>query len=157
MHDHHVLIDFSLADQFGRVHARDDYRGEVVVMVGSDRSGNRYVPAWLEAVRDGVAGEPGWERIRTLGVADVRGVPGFLRPVIAAAIPRTPTAGVLLDWDGLFARAYDFVPGECNVLVADRDGRVVFRTSGREVERVRAGLLVQHLRALLRGDVPPPA
>jgi hypothetical protein len=155
MADAHALVDFRLTDQFGRIHAADEYRGEVVVVVGSDRAGSGYVPQWIAAVRDALADEPGWERIRTLGVADVRGVPPFFRPMVGRLLQRTAERGVLLDWEGVFARAYDFVPGECNVIVVDREGRLALQLSGREVERVRAGLLAQHLRALLRGGGAP--
>jgi hypothetical protein len=157
----HALVEFRLTDQFGRSHAADEYRGGVVVLVGSDRAGSRFVPPWIAAVRDALAGEPAWERIRTLGVADLRGTPSFLRPMIGALLQRTAQACVLLDWEGVVARAYDFVPGECNVIVVDREGRLALQLSGRGVERVRAGLLGQRLRALLRANggaaEPPPA
>jgi len=156
-----ALVDFRLTDQFGRVHAAAEYRGEVVVVVGSDRAGSGYVPQWIAAVRDALADEPGWPHVRTIGVADVRGVPALFRPMVGLLLQRTAERGVLLDWEGVFARAYDFVPGECNVIVVDREGRLVLQLSGQEVERVRAGLLVQRLRALLRGEGgplrPPPA
>jgi len=151
-----ALVDFRLTDQFGQAHAADEYRGAVVVVVGSDRGGSAYVPRWIDAVRHALAGEPGWERIRILGVADVRGVPSLFRPMVGLLLQRTAEVGVLLDWEGVFARAYDFVPGECNVIVVDREGRLALQLSGREVEPVRAGLLVQCLRAMLRGEGGAP-
>lgn len=143
------LIDFALADQFGRGHRRAEYDGAVTVVVGADRGGSVHVSGWLDLARAELAGPTADGRLRALGVADVRGVPPFarraVRAMLAAALPRP----VLLDWEGRFATAYRFAPGACNVLLFDARGRLVHRTSGGAAVPALVEPLVSRLRALL--------
>jgi uncharacterized protein YfaP (DUF2135 family) len=147
--DDHTLIPFKLEDQFGRTHTEAECAGRVTVVLGTDRSGSRYTEQWLTGVRDAMRGEAEAARVRTFGVANVRGVPPFLRKLVAAALPKSKDAEVLLDWDGRFATAYDFGEGCCTVLVADPLGRVVLRTGGREARPEQVAQVAATLRALL--------
>jgi hypothetical protein len=153
----HTLIPFKLDDQFGRTHTEAECAGRVTVVLGSDRGGSRYTAQWLAGVRDALRGEVNAERVRTFGVANVRGVPPFLRRVVTAVLPKSKDAEVLLDWDGRFATAYDFGEGCCTVLVADPSGRVVLRTEGREARPEQVAEVAGALRALLgeSGAAPP--
>jgi predicted transcriptional regulator len=150
--DDHTLIPFKLEDQFGRTHTEAECAGRVTVVLGSDRAGSRYTAQWLTGVRDAMRGQARAERVRTFGVANVRGVPAFLRKLVTAALPKVADAEVLLDWDGRFATAYDFGEGCCTVLVADPAGRVVLRTEGREVRPEQVAEVAAALRALLADE-----
>jgi uncharacterized protein YfaP (DUF2135 family) len=143
------LIDFALTDQFGREHRRAEYEGAVLVVVGTDRGGSAHVAGWLELARDGLEELSTAGRLRALGVADLRGGPALVRPVVRAALARVVDRPVLLDWTGRFATAYGFEPGACTVLVADADGRIVHRTSGGAADPALVAPLVRRLRALL--------
>jgi hypothetical protein len=155
-HDH-TLIPFKLDDQFGRSHTEAECAGRVTVVLGSDRSGSRYTAQWLAGVRDAMHDAPGADRVRTFGVANVRGVPTFLRPVVARALPKAKDAEVLLDWDGRFATAYDFGEGCCTVLVADPYGNVVLRTQGKEARPEQVAEVASTLRALLAASAAAEA
>ena len=143
------LIDFALSDQFGREHRRAAYAGGVLVVVGTDRGGSTHVGGWLELARDGLEELAAAGRLQALGVADLRGIPTFVRPVVRAALAKAVDRPVLLDWEGRFATAYGFAPGACTVLVADESGRIVHRTSGGAADPALVAPLVRRLRALL--------
>ena len=143
------LIDFALTDQFGREHRRAEYAGGVLVVVGTDRSGSAHVGGWLALARDGLEDLDAAGRLPALGVADLRGVPSLVRPVVRAALARAVDRPVLLDWEGRFATAYGFAAGACTVLVADAGGRIVHRTSGTAADPALVAPLVRRLRALL--------
>src|SRR6476469_5245937 len=112
----HTLIPFKLDDQFGRTHTEAECAGRVTVLFGSDRGGSRYTTQWLTGVRDAMQGAVNADQVRTFGVANVRGVPPFLRRVVTAVLPKAKEAEVLLDWEGRFATAYGFGEGCCTVL-----------------------------------------
>jgi hypothetical protein len=145
------LIDFALSDQFGRAHRRAEYAGAVLVVVGTDRGGSAHVSGWLELARDGLEELAAAGRLQAVGVADLRGVPAFVRPVVRAALAKAVDRPVLLDWEGRFATAYGFDAGACTVLVADEAGRIVHRTSGGAADPALVAPLVRRLRALLGG------
>jgi hypothetical protein len=145
----HTLIPFKLEDQFGRTHTEAECAGRVTVVLGSDRGGSRYTAQWLAGVRNAMQGATNAEQVRTFGVANVRGVPPFLRRVVTAVLPKSKDAEVLLDWEGRFATAYDFGVNCCTVLVADATGRVVLRTSGREARPELVAEVARTLRSLL--------
>jgi hypothetical protein len=145
------LIDFWIADQRGREHAAADYRGAVVMLVASDWAGSRYVAAWLKAMWDALAGVPGLDRLHALGVAEARGLPRLLRPALVAVLPNHERMTVLLDWEGVFATAYAFAPGECNVLVVDGTGRVTYRMSARGVDQAEVARLAAQIGNALTG------
>lgn len=142
------LIDFALADQFGREHRRAEYEGGVLVVVGADRGGSAHVAGWLELARRGLEDLDAATRLRALGVADLRGIPALVRPVVRAALARAVDRPVLLDWEGRFATAYGFAAGVCTVLVVDAHGRIVHRVGG-AADPALAAPLVRRLRALL--------
>jgi hypothetical protein len=140
------LTDFRLTDQRGREHRRGDYHGVVVVLVASDWAGSRYVRGWLKAIWGQLAGVPGLERVRALGVADARGLPRMLRSTLVAVLPKRDGVTVLLDWDGAIATAHALTPGECNVMVVDATGRVVHRMSGRGVDPAEVVRIAARIR-----------
>lgn len=56
---------------------------------------------------------------------------------------------MLLDWNGLFHRAYDLQPDSCNVLVFDDTRTLVLRVSGQEVDWTSVAEVVTAVRALM--------
>ena len=46
------LISFEIQDQFKRKHRDTDFRGRVLVLVGSGRKGSQFNDAWESAIHD---------------------------------------------------------------------------------------------------------
>ena len=142
------LIDFSLKDQFNRVHTADDYKG-VVVLVGSGRKGSQFNGTWSKAIWDGLDGHPYRDRVRIVGFADLRGVPFFIKGTVRKKFPKDKKAWVLLDWKGLFSKTYGYEPDNSNISVFGLDRRLVFQTWGRELEEAKVDSIVKAIRKQL--------
>lgn len=127
-----TFFDFRLEDQFKREYTDDQFRGRVVVVIGSDKEGSQYNELWTKAILDSIEDRSEFDKIALLGVADLRGVPFFLKGYVRGRFPEDRDKWALLDWKGLFAEAYDFVEEESNILVFDTQGRLVYRTNGTE-------------------------
>lgn len=130
-----TLIRFEIADQFDRPHSDADFRGRLLVLVGSDRKGSRYQGAWVRELRAliGERGSP--DAVRLIEAADLRGVPFFVKGSVKRKFPSDERQWVLMDWKGMFARAYEFEPDACSVLLFDRGGELLHRAAGQDPDR----------------------
>lgn len=147
-----TLIDFEIKDQFGRVHSHQDYINRVVVVIGSDKDGSQFNGIWDEAIHDSLENHPEYGRIAFLALADVRGVPFFIKGIVKGKFPKERDKWVLLDWKGRFTKAYRFDPGSTNILVFAPGGRLMHRVHGRglEVDVLRG--IVTTVRDVLDGQ-----
>jgi hypothetical protein len=144
-----TLIDFEIKDQFEKIHRDDDFRGRVVVVFAYDRKGNDYQDQWFSAMRDSLAVTHDTSVVGFVRLANVRGVPFFLKSMIKGKFPREPERWTLLDWKGRFDKAYEFAADMCTILVFDQRGTLVGSTAvtGLTAETV-TGLLAD-IRPLL--------
>jgi hypothetical protein len=149
-----VLLPFSLQDQFGTAHSDAEFRGEVLVLLAGDREGSKHTRAWKEALKAALSGVPGAEGVRFAGLADLRGVPGFLRGMVRSRFPKEPERWVMLDWEGLFGKGYGLERGACTVLIFDAQGRFAHRTSGKEPDPKAVEAAAAAVRALLATPRP---
>ena len=143
------LIDFEFEDQFGDIHRRADVLGTVVLLIGSDKGGSSFNGLWGKAIHDSLNDHSRYEQISQLAYSDLRGVPFFLKGMIRSKFPENPDNWALMDWKGVLAKAYDFVPKASNTLVFASGGTLVHHASGREVEERAVQEIVAVLRDLL--------
>jgi hypothetical protein len=144
-----ALVEFELEDQHQQVHRHSDFEGRVVVLVGGDRDGRQFGAGWERAILDAAADALRRDRLALVSLADVPGVPVFVRKYVRSKFPTARDDWVLLDWSGQFAQAYDFVPGAINVLVFAADGSLRMRTSARAVSDEQLQPIVEVLLAEL--------
>ena len=116
------LIQFELKDQFDRPHFDHELRGQNVLILCGDRKGSRYQGTWANALRDSLRSRNHLDSIEVVEVADVRGVPFFVKESVKSKFPKERDSWVLMDWKGLFAKAYDFQGDKCNIVLFDRSG-----------------------------------
>jgi hypothetical protein len=143
------LLAYELEDQFGERHQRSDVEGRVVLVIGSDRHGSDYNSIWGNTLSDSLTHHPGYGDIELVPLADLQGVPFFLKGVIRRMFPRQRKRWVLMDWEGVFPKAYGFEPGASNLLVFAPDGSLVHQARGREIEASTLAGLLQALREQL--------
>ncbi len=143
------LLDFELEDQFKNVHRSSDIEGNIVLLIGSDRGGSQFNGTWGKAIHDSLSDHPRYDQISHLAYADLRGVPFFVKGVVRGKFPQDPDRWVLMDWKGVIAKTYDYVPKASNVLVFARDGALVHHASGREPDEETVREVVNALRELL--------
>jgi hypothetical protein len=141
------LVAFELADQFDRAHTDAELRGRVALLVSSGRRGSRHQGEWVGRLRRALAGRDG--NIVLVEVADLRGVPFFMRGSVKKKFPRDSRGWVLMDWRGSIARAYDLDPDLCTVLLFNRSGVLAHRASGGEPEPETLAALIDRLDAEL--------
>ena len=115
-----ALIDFEIKDQFEHKHRADDWRGDVLLLIGSDQIGSQFDALWAQAIRDSITGLADMSSFRIVHVADVRGVPFFLKGAVRRKFPKDTANSIILDWKGEFATAYGFEEDKANILVFDR-------------------------------------
>ncbi len=144
-----LLIPFEIEDQHRRLHRQADYLDRVVLVLGSDRGGSRFSAGWRRAITQAVGGEPRFDKLSVLSLADLRGVPFFVRGSVRKRFPRAPDNRVLLDWKGLFPVTYAFEPDACNLLVFAADGALVIQAHGREVDPETLAAVVAAIREQL--------
>jgi hypothetical protein len=141
-----------LVDPDGRSLDIGALRGKPALIFYEDRgSAEQNAPLKFELAE--LARDPGRRAaVAALGVADVSAYAGWLLRGFARKEVRRHAreAGVPVycDWDGSFRRAYRLRRGLSNVMLLDRDGRVLFAAAGplRPDQRAR-------LRELLEAEV----
>jgi len=143
------LLDFELEDQFDNLHQRSDVESRIVLLIGSDKHGSQFNGAWSKAIHDSLSDHPQYDQISHLAHADLRGVPFFVKGFVRSKFPENPDQWVLMDWKGIIAKAYDFVPKSSNVLVFAPDGVLVHHASGREPDDETVSSPLTVLRELL--------
>lgn len=143
------LIEFEIDDQFKVKHTDAEYRGSIVVLVGGGRKGSEFTPAWGAAVSEEVAEEAARGELMFLAYADTRGVPFFLKGTVRGYFPQDRESPTLIDWKGRLAQAYEMDPDMATLLLFGRDGRLVTRVSGTEIELAKVDAFVAVLRDLL--------
>ena len=97
----------------------------VVVLTIADKKGSEQIDDWVAALRPRYGG-----RIEIRGLADVAGVPGFLRGKIRKKFQESRSYPVMLDWTGDVCASFGFQPGVANVLVIARNGNILERVAG---------------------------
>jgi hypothetical protein len=143
-----VLIDFELTDQFEQIHRDDDWRGDVLLLIGSDRNGSQFSAVWEQAVRENTTGFADMGSLRIVHVADVSGVPFFLKGVVRRKFPGDAGNPIILDWKGAFATAYGFDKDKANMLVFDRNAGLRHQVAAAEIDSRKLAELIDVLIAL---------
>jgi len=145
-----TLIAFKLEDQFDQAHTDRDYRESIVIIIGSDKNGSKYNGVWSKAIRDSLKQEKNFAQIKFLPVADVRGVPFFIKGFVKGKFPKEKERWVLLDWKGRLAKAYNFESESCNIVIFGRNGVVVHKTYGQELDHQKLAVIVEKLRQSMK-------
>jgi len=132
-----VLIDFEIEDQFEHKHRDVDWRGDVLLLIGSDQDGSQFDDIWTKAIRDSVTTITDVDSLRIVHVAEVRGVPFFLKGMVRGKFPRDSAHPIILDWKGKFAAAYGFEENKANILVFDRKGLLQHQLAVTEMDPLK--------------------
>ncbi|MBL9136343.1 MAG: hypothetical protein JNK85_10770 [Verrucomicrobiales bacterium] len=119
------LSSFELADQFGTSHRYEFPRQKPLVLLVGDRKGSEDIDGWITPLKQHFSATAD-----IAGIADVRGVPRFLRDRITAAIKKSRPVAVMLDYEGTVT---DLLPCErkvANVFVFSPRGTLIEAVSG---------------------------
>jgi len=139
------LIEFELEDQFEAEHSDAEVRDVVAVVIAAGRKGREHTTPWGDAVRERLAEQLAGGAVAVVPVADLRGVPGFLKGRIRGRFPQEAGRWVLMDWKGRFAEAYALEEEAVSLLLFDAGGTLVTRLSAGPVNEAS----LAHLAALV--------
>ena len=148
------FIEFAIEDQFDREHTDSDFRNRVTLVLGGDRKGSRYRGLWENAIRDSLRARGRLGQVALCPVADVRGVPFFMKGFVKGKFPKDEESWVLLDWKGRFAQAYDFESDRCNLALFDADGALVHQAAEEDPRPAELDELLGAIDALAIDPTP---
>jgi hypothetical protein len=117
--------------------------------VGRDREGSKYNSVWGKAIHDSLNQKNFTSQVDFLPIADLRGVPFFLKGFVKGKFPKNSARWILLDWKGQFAETYHFKQERSNILIFDQDGKLVYQTAVSELDRAELKKFLDHLYHLL--------
>jgi len=129
-------VNFRLEDQSSQFQSFEFPRDRGTVIVACDKDSAKQITGWIAALKEACG-----EKVDLFGVADVRGVPEMVRPMIRASFKKKYAYRVLLDWQGEFLDSIGFKKGTVNVMVMDGKGKVVWRTTGEMSEETKKGAM----------------
>ena len=121
----HAPDSIELRDQYDAPQRLAFPAANIVVLTIADKKGSEQIDGWVAALKSRYAG-----RIELRGLANVGGVPGFLRGKVRKKFQETRTYPVMMDWSGKVCAQFGFQPGMANVLVIARDGNIHARVAG---------------------------
>lgn len=143
-----LLIDFEIEDQFKNKHSDEDFRGSVIFFISGDRKGNNFRKLWESEIRDSLGELVDYENLSILRAANLKGVPFFIKGKVRGSFSKNPEEWVLLDWKNRFKKAYDFGKNAANILIFDRDGKLVRPLDVKEIDHQIMNELLGEIRAL---------
>jgi len=143
------LPSIVLEDQFERNHAYRFPLAQPMVLLVADRKGHESLAPWIEAVR-GHAGDD----VLIVGIADLRGVPGFLHGKVRRKFRAAQKHPILLDWNGAVLNRLEPEKGTPNAYLIGADGNVLYRLHG-EATAANVGRLRERIEALSSANREP--
>jgi hypothetical protein len=148
------LVSFEMEDQFRNPHSYADFRDRVLIVIGSDRGGASAAEKWGKALSHSLKPEMDSGKMSLVALADLEGVPFFLKDYVRGKFSQNAGEWALLDWKGLFADSYGFMAGNANVLVFDKEGVLLYQAHFSECRSDQVLSLTAIIRSKLDG--PPP-
>lgn len=142
-----ALIEFDLKDQFDREYSHESWQGKILIVIGSDREGSQYNERWGEAIHKALADSPGFSYVQFVGVADLRGVPFFLKSFVKGKFPENRSKWLLMDWKGAFAKSYQFKGDVSNILIFAPRGERLLQKTVTQLDPAALDEIVQTVKA----------
>ena len=128
-------LDYALSDQFGTTHTDEECGGAVVVLLGGDRKGSKYIAEWGPVLQQTYDREFAEGAVCSVGFAHLKGAPFFVKKKIVASFSKDPEAWTLLDWKGVISKNWGAEKDAANLYVFDRRGELVYSVSLRAFDQ----------------------
>lgn len=116
-----TLINFELQDQFDSTYTQNSFDGKIIILLGADRKGSRYTDQWGPTLADSLIARGQIDGVQLVGLATLTAVPKMMKGMIKGFFPKEKQSWTLMDYDGVFAQAYEFEPDKCNIIVFDEE------------------------------------
>lgn len=116
---------FELKDQYNTSYDYKFPKSKVSVLAFGDRKGSKQIEGWILPLHERYG-----NRVDIHGIAELSAVPSLARGVARRIIKREVKYPVMLDWEGTVSRSYGFKSGQANIIVIDRNGRIILKMTG---------------------------
>ena len=136
--------DFSLKDQFGKVHDFKFPKEKVTILAFGDKDGSEQLEAWIRPLYDKYQ-----DKIDIHGIAELSSVPLIARGIVRSIIKKKTTYSVMLDWEGKVSESYKYEKKKANIYLIDKKGMVVVKEIG-AADAARLDTLYKEIDALLK-------
>jgi hypothetical protein len=115
-----------LSDQFDKVHQHREPFPRPLVIVVANRQGSHHIESWVSELYRAHG-----KKVEIVGMADLRGVPGFMKPTLRKAF-QTQSAqhAVLLDWSGTTVSGFERGKTGIDIYAVDLSGRILATVTG---------------------------
>lgn len=149
------VVQFRLPDQFGRVYDAAEYRGRRFYVVAAGSGGRSAATAWgtmlPRALAAGADPAPAADTLPApvVLVADLRGVPRWLRGLVRGRFPHARRDAVLLDWTGALAVQLALDPARCTVVAVSPAGRPMLRLTTLSADTAEVAAFVRRADAAM--------
>jgi hypothetical protein len=121
--------DFTLKDQYKTEHQQTFPRESVGIFALADRQGSDQLEDWIAPLFKRYE-----EHVDIYGVANMKGLPKVLRPMLRGVFKKSIEYPVMMDWTGSVCEALNYQSGVTDIFVVDRNGAVIHRISGEATE-----------------------
>ena len=121
--------DFTLKDQYKTEHQQTFPRESVGIFALADRQGSDQLEDWITPLFKRYE-----EHVDIFGVANMKGLPKVLRPMLRGVFKKSIDYPVMMDWTGSVCEALNYQSGVTDIFVVDRNGAVIHRISGEATE-----------------------
>ncbi len=139
-----TLIDFELQDQFDSTFNQNSFDGKIVIIIGADRQGSKYTDQWGQALGDSLRTR-NIDNVQFVALATLTGVPGMMKGMVKGFFPKEKENWVLMDWQGVFADAFDFSAKKCNILVFDKEKKLLVNEPVTDFDKATAAAILEFL------------
>lgn len=117
--------EFSLKDQFGKVHDYKFPREKISILAFADKDGSEQLEAWIRPLYEKYG-----DKIDIHGVAELSAVPSIARGIVRVMIKKKSKHSVMLDWKGEVSKNYSYEKDKANIVLIDAKGNIVAREVG---------------------------
>jgi len=83
-------------------------------------------------------------------VADLSGAPFLIKGTVRRKFSKELHKLALADWKGFWGKSYGFIARRCNILILDREHRLVFQTHLGEYDPDLLQVMLGRVRTLTR-------
>lgn len=140
-----ALIDFELQDQFDSTYNQNSFDGKVILLLGADRGGSQFTGQWGSTLADSLIAREQIAGVKFVPLATLLGVPKLMKGMIKGFFPKEKQNWTLMDWDALFAGAYNFEAEKCNIVVFDVDKNLIMHKAVTEFDELTARAILDSI------------
>ena len=139
---------FTLIDQYKAEHKQEFPRERISIFALADRKGSDQLEDWIAPFYERYE-----ENVDICGIANLKGVPKLLQPMIRRLFRKGVAYPVMMDWTGSVCESFGYQAGMADIFVVSRDGTLLHRING-ETSKEKLETCYALIDGLMKADKP---